>query len=215
MGSRRQLVLYHDQLRAAGQKPTVPDARRARSDAPYRWRCCARCHEIQSREIHLALPPVPAYAGSSACDHRVSARTRHGNVRQELEKVRRWKTWRGLATRFLRPQVARSSRAARENQLHPDESGSQRIVRAPTGLVVGLSSKRPPAAALVGRAVLCAPRRKSRRTARTHSTSLRAGCDAPYQTFAHRYAGFRSVGARRAARTGVRALPSALTNTLI
>jgi len=68
---------------------------------------------------------------------------------KNLEEVRRWKTWRGLATRFLRPPPARSSRTRRENQLHPDESGPQRIVPASRGLVVGISSKRPPAAASV------------------------------------------------------------------
>ena len=145
------MVLYHDQLRAAGQKPTVSDARRARSDAPYRWRRRARCDEVQPREIPLALPPLPAYAGSSPRDHCVPARTGNCNNHQELEKVRRRKTWRGLATRFLRPQVARSSRTRRENQLHPNESGSQRIVPASRGLVVGISSKRPRAAELVGR----------------------------------------------------------------
>jgi hypothetical protein len=62
MGSRRQPVLYYDQLRAAGQKPIVPRRH---------WRCRARRHEIQSREIHLALPPVSAYAGPSARNHRV------------------------------------------------------------------------------------------------------------------------------------------------
>ena len=139
MGSRRQLVLYHDQLRAAGQKPSVPRRH---------WRRRARRHEIQSREIHLALPPVPAYAGSSACNRRVSTRAGNGNNRQELKKNHCWKTWRRLATRFLR-QVARSSRTRRENQLHPDESGPQRIVPASRGLVVGISSKRPPAAASV------------------------------------------------------------------
>jgi hypothetical protein len=132
MGSRRQLILYHDQLRAAGQKPTVPGARRALAaaselhDAPYRWRRRAGRHEIQSREIHLALPPVSAYAGSSPRDHCVPTRAGNGNNRQELEKVRSWKIWRVLATRFLRPLVARSSRTRGENQLHPDESSSQR-----------------------------------------------------------------------------------------
>ena len=47
MGDRGQLVLYHHQPRASGQKPTVPCRHR---------RCCARCHEVQSREIRLALP---------------------------------------------------------------------------------------------------------------------------------------------------------------
>ena len=53
MGSRWQLALYHNQLRAAGQKPIV---------SCRHWRCRARHDELQPREIHLALPPVPAYA---------------------------------------------------------------------------------------------------------------------------------------------------------
>ena len=82
MGSRRQLVFYHHQLRAAGQKPTLP--RRL-------WRCCARRHEIQPRATRLALLPLSAHARSSARDHRVPARTGHANDRQELEEVRRGK----------------------------------------------------------------------------------------------------------------------------
>src|SRR5207248_3597105 len=62
MGGRRQLVFYHHQLRAAGQKPTLP--RRL-------WRCCARRHEIQPRATRLALPPLSAHARSSARDHRL------------------------------------------------------------------------------------------------------------------------------------------------
>lgn len=94
--------------------------------------------------------PVPAYAGSSARDHGVPPRTGNSNNHQELEKVRRWKTWYGLATRFFRSSLAQPSRTGRENQLHPDESGPQRIVPATGGLGVGLSSERPPAAAMVG-----------------------------------------------------------------
>jgi hypothetical protein len=56
----------------------------------------------------------------------VSARTRNGNERQELEKVRPWETSCRLAMRFLRSSLARPSRTGRENELHPDESGSQR-----------------------------------------------------------------------------------------
>jgi len=44
-----------------------------------------------------------------------------------------------------------------KNQLYPDESGSQRIVRASGGLDVGLSSKRPSATKMVARVVLCTP----------------------------------------------------------
>ena len=162
MGSRRQPVLYYDQLRAAGLKPIVP--RRL-------WRCRARRHEIQSREIHLALPPVSAHAGPSARNHRVPTRAGNGNDRQELEEVRRWKTWRGLATRFFRSSLARSSRTGRENQLHPDESGSQSIVPASRGLDVGISSKRPTAADLVGRAVPCTPKvRRPRKWSLTRPT---------------------------------------------
>ena len=51
------------------------------------------------------------------------------------------KAWRGLATRFFRSPLARPSRTGREDQLHPDESGSQRIVRANRGLGVGLWSE--------------------------------------------------------------------------
>ena len=142
MGGRGELVLYHDQLRSAGQKPIV---------SCRHWRCRPRRDELQPREIRLALPPVPAYAGSSARDHGVPARTGNGNNHQELEKVRCRKTWRRLATRFFRSSLARPSRTGRENQLHPDESGPQRIVPATGGLGVVLSSKRPPAAALVGR----------------------------------------------------------------
>ena len=64
MGSRWQLVLYHNQLRAAGQKPIV---------SCRHWRCRARRDEVQPREIRLALPPVPAYAGSSARDYGIPA----------------------------------------------------------------------------------------------------------------------------------------------
>ena len=208
------MVLYHDQLRAAGQKPTVSDARRARSDAPYRWRRRARCDEVQPREIPLALPPLPAYAGSSPRDHCVPARTGNGNNHRELEKVRRRKTWRGLATRFFRSPLARPSRTGRENQLHPDESGPQRIVPATGGLGVGLSSERSPAAALVGRAVLCAPNgiHKQRRA----PIRLRSGQAVTRPTKHSRVgrAGPEASG-HAAARTGVRALPFALTNTLI
>src|SRR5205814_7941453 len=62
---------------------------------------------------------------------------------------------------------------------------------ASRGLVVGISSKRPTAAKLVGRAVPCTPSRKSRRTALTVATQYhlqRARSEAPYQTYA------RSVG---------------------
>jgi hypothetical protein len=121
MGGRRQLVFHHHQLCAARQKPAVP--RRY-------WRCRARRREIQSRAIRLALSSLPAYAGPSARDHGLSKRTRNGNDRQKLEKVRCWKTWRRLATRFFRSSVARPSRTGRENELHPNESGSKRIMRA-------------------------------------------------------------------------------------
>ena len=60
MGGRGELVLYNDQLRAAGQKPIVSCGH---------WRCRARDDELQPREIRLALPPVPAYAESSARNH--------------------------------------------------------------------------------------------------------------------------------------------------
>ena len=87
-------------------------------------------------------------------------------------------------TGFFRSPPARSSRTGRENQLHPDESGSQRIAPASRGLVVGISSKRPTAAKLVGRAVPCTPSRKSKRTALTVATQYhlrRARSDAPYK----------------------------------
>jgi len=106
----------------------------------------------------MALPPVPAYAGSSARDYCVPARAGNCKDHQELEEVRCRRAWRELATRFFRSPLARPSRTGRENQLHPDESGSQRIVRAIGGLGVGLSSERPSAAKSIGRAVLCAPR---------------------------------------------------------
>jgi hypothetical protein len=48
VGGRGKLVLYHHQLHATRQKPTLP--RRS-------WRCRDRRHEIQSRAIRLALPP--------------------------------------------------------------------------------------------------------------------------------------------------------------
>ena len=53
VGGRGKLVLYHHQLRPAGQKPTLPRRN---------WRCPARRHEIQPRAIELALPLVRAYA---------------------------------------------------------------------------------------------------------------------------------------------------------
>ena len=73
-----------------GQKPTVPRRH---------WQCRARGREIQPREMRLALPAVPAYAGSSACDYCVPARPGNGNDGQELEEVRRRKTsmWIGNA----------------------------------------------------------------------------------------------------------------------
>jgi hypothetical protein len=67
MGGRRQLVFHHDQLCASRQKPIVPCRH---------WQRRARRDEIQPREIRLALPAVPADAGSSACDHRVSGANR-------------------------------------------------------------------------------------------------------------------------------------------
>ena len=142
MGGRGELVLYHNQLPAAGQKPIVSCRHR---------RCRARRDELQPREIRLALPPVPAYAGSSARNHRVPTRTGNGNNHQELEKVRRCKTWYRLATRFFRPPLTRPSRTGRENKLHPDESGPQKIVPATGGLGVALWSERPTTAAMVGR----------------------------------------------------------------
>src|SRR5439155_13180263 len=60
-------------------------------------------------------------------------------------KAWRGLAWRGLAMRFFRSPLARPSRSGRENQLHPDESGSQRTVRASGGLAVGLPpNDRPP-----------------------------------------------------------------------
>jgi hypothetical protein len=115
MGGRWQLVFHHDQLCASRQKPTVPRRH---------WRCGAGRCEIQPREIRLALPAVPAYARSSACDHCVSARTGNGNDGEELEKIHRRRGWCGVATRFFRSPIARSSRTGRENQLHPTESCS-------------------------------------------------------------------------------------------
>jgi hypothetical protein len=50
---RGKLVLYHHQLRAAGQELTLPRRN---------WRCPARRHEIQPRAIELALPLVRDYA---------------------------------------------------------------------------------------------------------------------------------------------------------
>ena len=82
MGGRGQLVLYHHQLRAAGQKPTLPRRN---------WRCRARRHEVQPRALRLALPPLPAYAGSSARHYCIPARAGNANDRQELEEVRRGK----------------------------------------------------------------------------------------------------------------------------
>ena len=100
VGGRGQLVLYHHQLRAAGQKPTLPRRN---------WRCRARPHEVQPRAVRLALPPLPAYAGSSARHYCIPARAGNANDRQELEEVRRGKSWRGLATRFFRAPLAQPS----------------------------------------------------------------------------------------------------------
>ena len=55
-----------------------------------------------------------------------------------------------LATRFFRSSLTGPSRIGRKNQLHPDESGPQRIVPTTRGLDVGLSAKRSSAAELVG-----------------------------------------------------------------
>ena len=66
VGGGGKLVVYHHQLRAAGQKLTLPRRN---------WRCRARSHEIQPRAICLALRPLSAYAGSSARDYCVPART--------------------------------------------------------------------------------------------------------------------------------------------
>jgi hypothetical protein len=92
VGGRGKLVLYHHQLCAAGQEPALPRRN---------WRCRARRHEIQPRAIRLALPPLSAYAGSSARDYCVPAQTGYANDHRELEEVRRRKTRRGLATRFF------------------------------------------------------------------------------------------------------------------
>jgi hypothetical protein len=100
VGGRGKLFFYHHQLRAAGQKPTLPRRN---------WRCRARRHEIQPRAIRLALPSLSAYAGSSARHYCVPARTGNANDRQELEEVRRGKTWSGLATRFFRAPLAQPS----------------------------------------------------------------------------------------------------------
>jgi hypothetical protein len=136
MGGRGQLVFHHDQLCVSRQKPIVPCRH---------WQCRARRHEIQPREIRLALPVVPAYARSSACDHCLSARPGNGNDGEELEKVRRRKARRGLATRFFRSPLSRSPRTGRENQLHPDESGSKGLCqRAEDWVWVYRPNDRPP-----------------------------------------------------------------------
>ena len=178
----------------------MSDARRALvtasrlHDAHYRWRCCARRDEIQSPEIRLALSVVPADAGSSARDYCVPVRTGNGNSGEELEKVRRWNAGRELATRFFRPPLARPSRTQREDQLHPHESGSQRIVPASGGLDVGLSSERPTASPLVGRAVPCAPyltRPKGlRRAAAVHGV-MHAAVYSLMITYRHRHLIYR------------------------
>ena len=142
MDGRGQLVLHLHQLRPARQESTVP--------IRYRQRC-ARRREVQSREIRLALPPVSADGGSSACDRCLP--TWNANDRQELEEVRCRTTSRGVATRFFRSPPAGSSRTRRKSELHSHESGSERVVRASRRLDVGLSVKQSPAAELVGRAV--------------------------------------------------------------
>ena len=104
---RGKLILYHHQLRAAGQKLTLPRRN---------WRCPARRHEIQPEAIELALPLMRAYARSSAGDYCVSARTGNANDREELEEVRRRNHGGGLATRFFRSPLARPSRIEGEDQ---------------------------------------------------------------------------------------------------
>ena len=77
MGSRGQLVLYHDQMRAAGKESIMPRRH---------WRGGARSHEVQPREVRLALSSVSAHAGSSARGPRFPARAGYESRRFKLEK---------------------------------------------------------------------------------------------------------------------------------
>src|SRR5947207_13475189 len=78
MGGRGQLVLHHHQMRAAGKESIMPRRH---------WRGGARSHEVQPREVCLALSSLPAHAGSFARGPRFPARAGNGNGDQELEKV--------------------------------------------------------------------------------------------------------------------------------
>src|SRR5438046_7650947 len=58
--------------------------------------------------------------------------------------------WCEMAAGLFRSSVAQRSGTAREDELHPDESSSQRLVQTRGRLGVGLSSERSPTAAVVG-----------------------------------------------------------------
>src|SRR5207248_9712809 len=149
MGGRGQLVLHHHQMRAAGKESIMPRRH---------WRGGACSHEVRPPEVCLTLSSLPAHAGSSARGPRFPARAGYESRRFKLEKIRRDETRCEMAAGLFRSSVAQRSGTAREDELHPDESSSQRLVPASGGLVVGISSKRPPTADLVGRDTPCAPR---------------------------------------------------------
>src|SRR5438094_4203153 len=87
---------------------------------------------------HLARHPhLPAQAG-------------YESGRIKLEKIRRDETRCEMAAGLLRSSVAQRSGTARQDELHPDESSSQRLVQTRGRLGVGLSSERSPTAAVVG-----------------------------------------------------------------
>ena|ERR1700720_3630004 len=111
--------------------------------------------KTQSREASVALPAVPAHAGSFARRLRLPARAWNANRDQKLEEVCGGKTRRELATRFLRSSPARPSGSGREDELHPDEPRPQRLVRTGGRLGVDLSAQRPSSSAARGRASAC------------------------------------------------------------
>jgi hypothetical protein len=160
------------------EKPTVPSRHRRRR---------ARCDGAQPPQTCLALPPLPAHARPLARHHVVSARAGNEDHDFELEEIYRLETPREMAARFFRPSPAQPSRIAGKDQLHPDESNPQRIVRASGRLDLGLSARRSVATKTrLGREGQSSARRTNwvgrvnQRSASSMRPPRRARSDAPY-----------------------------------
>ena len=94
---------------------------------------------------------------------------------QELEKVRRrLMNLAFIGTRGFFDARLRRHHELDENQLRPDDSGSQSTVRATGGLDVGLSAKRPPADPQMVRGRQSPARRGEHGSARPTCTSRSA-----------------------------------------